>query len=133
MTNNYDIKDINLAEQGRKRIDWAEKEMPVLRLIRERFEKERPLAGVRVSACLHVTSETGNLMRTLKTPGLPYHRVVASGGNIGGYGAYPQLKAGLLAAEGLTIVRGRIRQFDRHRLSTVKPPSRPRERRRTAG
>jgi len=75
----------------------------------------------------------GNLMRSLKLPGLPYHRVVASGGNIGGYGAYPQLKAGLLAAEGLTIVRGRIRQFDRHRLSAVKPPSRPRQRRRTAG
>jgi len=75
----------------------------------------------------------GNLMRSLKIPGLPYHRVVASGGNIGGYGAYPQLKAGLLAAEGLTIVRGRIRQFDRHRLSAVKPPSRRRQRRRTAG
>jgi len=75
----------------------------------------------------------GNLMRSLKIPGLPYHRVVAAGGNIGGYGAYPQLKIGLLAAEGLTIVRGRIRQFDRHRLSAVKPPSRPRQRRRTAG
>ena len=76
----------------------------------------------------------GNLMRTLKLPGLPYHRVVASGGNIGGYGAYPQLKVGLLAAEGLTIVRGRIRQFDRHRLPTVKPaPTRPRGRGRTAG
>ena len=75
----------------------------------------------------------GNLMRTLKIPALPYHRVVAAGGNIGGYGAYPQLKTGLLAAEGLTIVRGRIRQFDRHRLSAVKPPGRPRQRRRTAG
>ncbi len=53
----------------------------------------------------------GNLMRTLKIPGLPYHRVVAAGGNIGGYGAYPQLKAALLAAEGLTVVRGRIRHF----------------------
>jgi len=75
----------------------------------------------------------GNLMRSLRIPGLPYHRVVAAGGNIGGYGAYPQLKTGLLAAEGLTIVRGRIRQFDRHRLSAVKPPGRPRQRRRTAG
>lgn len=76
----------------------------------------------------------GNLMRTVRIPGLPYHRVVASGGNIGGYGAYPQLKAGLLSAEGLTIVRGRIRHFDRHRLSAVKPaPVRPRQRRRTAG
>ena len=75
----------------------------------------------------------GNLMRSLKIPGLPYHRVVAAGGNIGGYGAYPQLKAGLLAAEGLTIVRGRIRQFNRHRLSAVKPPGRRRERHRIAG
>ena len=69
MTNNYDIKDINLAEQGRKRIDWAEKEMPVLRLLRERFEQERPLNGLRVSACLHVTAETANLARTLASGG----------------------------------------------------------------
>jgi methylated-DNA-[protein]-cysteine S-methyltransferase len=75
----------------------------------------------------------GNLMRSLKIPGLPYHRVVASGGNIGGYGAYPQLKAGLLAAEGLTIIRGRIRQFDRHRLSAVKQAPARRNRPRTAG
>jgi adenosylhomocysteinase len=65
----YDVKDLGLAEQGRKRIDWAEQEMPVLRLIRERFEKERPLSGIRLSACLHVTSETGNLMRTLAAGG----------------------------------------------------------------
>ena len=69
MANNYDIKDLNLAEQGRKRIDWAEKEMPVLRLIRERFEKERPLSGLRLSACLHVTAETANLARTLASGG----------------------------------------------------------------
>jgi adenosylhomocysteinase len=66
---NYDIKDINQAEGGRRRIDWAEREMPVLRLIRERFEKEKPLKGVRVSACLHVTTETANLMRTLQSGG----------------------------------------------------------------
>ena len=69
MANNYDIKDISLAEQGRKRIDWAEKEMPVLRLLRERFEKERPLNGLRLSACLHVTAETANLARTLAAGG----------------------------------------------------------------
>src|SRR5215216_7020364 len=69
MSNNYDIKDLSLAEQGRKRIDWAENEMPVLRLIRERFEKERPLTGLRLSACLHVTSETANLARTLAAGG----------------------------------------------------------------
>lgn len=69
MTNSFDIKDINLAEMGRKRMDWAENEMPVLRLIRERFERERPLKGLRISACLHVTSETGNLIRTLAAGG----------------------------------------------------------------
>ncbi len=66
---NYDIKDLNLAEGGRRRIEWAEREMPVLRLIRERFEKEKPLKGLRVSACLHVTTETANLMRTLQAGG----------------------------------------------------------------
>jgi adenosylhomocysteinase len=69
MTSKYDVKDLGLAEQGRKRMEWAEREMPVLRLLRERFEKERPLAGVRLSACLHVTTETGNLMRTLASGG----------------------------------------------------------------
>ncbi len=59
---NFDIKDEKLAEGGRRRIEWAEREMPVLRMIRERFAKERPLAGMRVSACLHVTAETANLM-----------------------------------------------------------------------
>jgi adenosylhomocysteinase len=66
---NYDIKDINQAEGGHRRIDWAEREMPVLRQIRERFAKEKPLKGVRVSACLHVTTETANLMRTLQEGG----------------------------------------------------------------
>jgi adenosylhomocysteinase len=67
--NNYDIKDGKLAEGGRRRIDWAEREMPVLRLIRERFTKERPLKGVRMSACLHVTTETANLAQTLHLGG----------------------------------------------------------------
>src|SRR5512139_2673261 len=67
--NNYDIKDSKLAEGGRRRIDWAEREMPVLRLIRERFTKERPLKGVRMSACLHVTTETANLAQTLHAGG----------------------------------------------------------------
>ena len=65
----YDIKDPKLAEGGRLKIEWAEREMPVLRLIRERFAKERPLQGVRISACLHVTTETANLMRTLQAGG----------------------------------------------------------------
>lgn len=66
---NYDVKDTKLAEGGRRRIEWAEREMPVLRLIRERFAKERPLQGLRVSACLHVTTETANLMQTLHEGG----------------------------------------------------------------
>ena len=66
---NYDIKDAKLAEGGRRRIEWAEREMPVLRLIRERFQKERPLKGVRMAACLHVTTETANLVNTLHLGG----------------------------------------------------------------
>jgi adenosylhomocysteinase len=66
---NHDVKDLSLAEGGRRRIDWAEREMPVLRQIFARFAKERPLAGIRISACLHVTSETANLMRTLQAGG----------------------------------------------------------------
>jgi adenosylhomocysteinase len=65
----YDIKDSRLAEGGRLRIEWADREMPVLRAIRERFSKERPLEGLRVSACLHVTTETAGLMRTLQAGG----------------------------------------------------------------
>ena len=65
----YVVKDLGLAEGGRRRIDWAEREMPVLRQVRERFAKERPLEGVRVSCCLHVTTETANLMRTLVAGG----------------------------------------------------------------
>ena len=65
----HDVTDLGLAAEGRRRIEWAEREMPVLRLIRERFERERPLAGLRIGACLHVTTETANLMRTLKAGG----------------------------------------------------------------
>jgi adenosylhomocysteinase len=66
---NHDIKDESLAEGGRRRIEWAEREMPVLRTILKRFEKEKPLKGVRLSACLHVTTETANLARTLVAGG----------------------------------------------------------------
>jgi adenosylhomocysteinase len=65
----YDIKSIDLADAGRKRIAWAEREMPVLRLIRERFRVEKPLAGVRIAACAHVTTETANLVRALQAAG----------------------------------------------------------------
>jgi len=65
----HDIKDISLAPQGKKRIDWAEREMPVLRLIRERFGAELPLKGVRLVACAHITTETANLARALQAGG----------------------------------------------------------------
>ena len=65
----YDIKDIELAPQGKQRIEWADREMPVLRLIRERFEAEKPLTGVRLVACAHITTETANLARTLQAGG----------------------------------------------------------------
>ncbi len=68
-TRRYDVKDLALAAEGVRRIAWADRQMPVLAAIRERFEREQPLDGYRVSACLHVTTETANLMRTLKAGG----------------------------------------------------------------
>ncbi len=65
----YDIKDKSLADAGRRRIDWAERNMPVLRMIRERFGKEKPLAGITLAACLHVTTETASLVHTLAAGG----------------------------------------------------------------
>jgi len=66
---NYDIKDIDLAPEGKRRIEWAENDMPVLRQVREKFAQEKPLQGKNMSACLHVTAETANLARTLKAGG----------------------------------------------------------------
>ena len=65
----YDVKDLALADAGKARIEWADRDMPVLASIRERFEAEKPLDGLRIAACLHVTTETANLMRTLKAGG----------------------------------------------------------------
>ncbi|OGO54346.1 MAG: adenosylhomocysteinase, partial [Chloroflexi bacterium RBG_16_70_13] len=65
----HDVTDLGRAAEGVRRVEWAEREMPVLRLIRERFADERPLEGIRIGACLHVTSETANLMRTLQAGG----------------------------------------------------------------
>ncbi len=65
----FDVKDLSLAERGKKRIEWASQAMPVLRSIKERFEKEKPLKGINISACLHVTTETAYLMQTLKAGG----------------------------------------------------------------
>ena len=68
-TSSHDVKDLSLAPEGVRRILWADRQMPVLAAIRERFEREQPLAGYRVAACLHVTTETANLLRTLKAGG----------------------------------------------------------------
>src|SRR5213593_3040150 len=68
-TQRYDVKDLALADEGKRRIEWADRNMPVLAAIRERFAEEQPLAGYRIAACLHVTTETANLMRTLKAGG----------------------------------------------------------------
>ena len=65
----YDVKDLSLAEDGRQRIEWAAREMPVLALIKQRFEKEKPFKGIRISACLHITTETGNLALALQAGG----------------------------------------------------------------
>jgi adenosylhomocysteinase len=69
VTRRYDVKDLALAEEGVRRIAWADRQMPVLAAIRERFDAEQPLSGYRISACLHVTTETANLARTLKAGG----------------------------------------------------------------
>ncbi len=69
LTRNYDVKDMSLAEVGRQRIEWSAREMPVIKLIRERFSREKPLGGIRVSGCLHITTETANLALTLKAGG----------------------------------------------------------------
>lgn len=69
----FDVKDIGLAKKGRLRIEWAEQEMPVLRSIKERFSKVKPLKGISIAACLHVTTETANLMETLKAGGAEIH------------------------------------------------------------
>ncbi|GEM86381.1 adenosylhomocysteinase [Meiothermus granaticius] len=69
MAKEYDVKDLGLADTGRERIQWAAQEMPVLRQIKERFERTKPLAGLKVAACLHVTTETAHLVQTLKAGG----------------------------------------------------------------
>lgn len=66
---NYHIRDLNLAEGGRRRMDWAAREMPVLAILEERFRRERPFEGVRMSCCMHVTTETANLLRTMQAGG----------------------------------------------------------------
>ena len=69
MMKDFIVKDINLAEVGKKRVEWARRQMPVLQIIRDRYEKEKPLDGIKITACLHVTVETANLIQTLHTGG----------------------------------------------------------------
>src|ERR1700724_2681265 len=69
MADSFDVRDLALIEQGLARVRWADGQMPVLRIIRERFHRDKPLAGLRIGACLHVTTETANLMIALKAAG----------------------------------------------------------------
>jgi len=69
----YHVKDLKLSGKGKDRIEWAERSMPVLRLIKDRFQKEKPLKGIRMAACLHITTETANLLITLKAGGADVH------------------------------------------------------------
>ncbi len=94
----HDVADLGLVDEGVRRIEWAEREMPVLRLIRERFERERPLAGIRVGACLHVTTETANLMRTLAAGGA---QVTLSASNP--LSTKDEVAAALVAAYGIPV------------------------------
>ncbi|NQT82405.1 adenosylhomocysteinase, partial [bacterium] len=65
----FDVKDLSLSNEGKRRIEWADRDMPVLRIVRQRFQEKKPLKGLRISACLHITAETANLARTLKAGG----------------------------------------------------------------
>src|SRR5438105_3041490 len=78
MNKQYDIKDLSLAKEGKLKIEWAGQQMPVLQIIKERFTKEKPLKGLTVAACLHITSETANLLMTLQQAGAS---VVANASN----------------------------------------------------
>ena len=73
----HDVKNIGLAQKGKLRIEWAAQEMPVLKTIAERFRKEKPLKGMRLAACLHVTTETASLVETLKAGGAEVYKEVA--------------------------------------------------------
>src|SRR5262245_50001275 len=112
----HDVADLELAAEGVRRIEWAEREMPVLRLIRERFERERPLNGIRVGACLHVTTETANLMRTLKAGGA---EVVLAASNPLSTKAY--VAAALVAQDGIAsfVRRGEDRDTYSAHLNAV--------------
>jgi adenosylhomocysteinase len=105
---NYDIKDLSLASAGRKRIDWAAREMPVLGLIKKRFSKEKPLKNYIVSACLHVTSETANLVKTLISGGAKVNLCASNP-----LSTQDEVAASLVKHEGISVfaVRGASRSL----------------------
>src|ERR1700736_6279354 len=99
----HDVADLSLASEGAARIAWAEGQMPVLRQVRERFERDRPLKGIPVAACLHVTAETANLMRTLKAGGATPALCAANP-----LSTQDDVAAALVAADGIEVraIRG---------------------------
>ncbi len=115
-----DVKDLGLAEEGVKRIEWAAREMPVVRLIRERFARERPLEGLRVAACLHVTSETANLMLALRDGGA---QLVLCASNP--LSTQDNVAAALVAAHGIPVfsIRGEDdATYYRHIYAALEQP-----------
>ena len=113
---NYDIKTTELAATGKQRIDWANRFMPVLDSIRDRFQNERPLEGLRVAACLHVTTETANLMKTLKAGGA--EAVVCASNPLS---TQDDVAASLVVDEeiGVFAINGKIQ---RRIINTLMPP-----------
>lgn len=114
----YDVKDLNLAEKGQLRIEWAARSMPVLRSIKERFEREKPLSGVSVAACLHVTTETAFLMQTLKAGGASI-RLCASNP----LSTQDDVAASLVAHDGIPVfaIKGEDRDtYYRHILQALE-------------
>src|SRR5512136_1116743 len=115
---NYDIRDIKLAEKGRLRIEWSGMSMPVLKKIRERFSRQKPLKGLRLSACLHVTTETANLLKTLKAGGA---EVVVCASNP--LSTQDDVAASLVADDGIPAfaIKGEdTRTYYAHILSALK-------------
>ncbi len=94
----YDVKDIKLADQGKLKIEWAEASMPVLRLIKKRFKREQPLKGMRVTACLHVTTETANLAKTLQAGGAEVRRCASNP-----LSTQDDVAASLMAHDGIAV------------------------------
>ena len=116
----HDVTDLGLAEGGVRRIDWAEREMPVLRSIRERFASEQPLRGLRIGACLHVTTETANLMRTLQAGGAS---VALAASNP--LSTQDDVAAALVSEYGIAVHarRGEGLGVEGHVVSSDKPPA----------